>query len=169
VPPAREWSMGALFDDISRVLASEMPRRRALWVIAGSLAEAALLACSGQPTAPSSSPDRDQADDCDCGPGFECCPPGPNLCCPTGKCCKDRCCGPDSHCCFGQNRCCLVDQKCCGDACCGPDSDCCNEDTNLCCLSADKCCIDTCCPQSNECCVSSAGVFFCALPPCPRC
>jgi len=102
--------MAKLYDEICRILATPMPRSRALKLIFGGLASAVLAPVGfGQ-----------QA----CDPGSEPCPGvfpnggGVQGCCPTGQ----HCCPAGAfaaHCCPGP-------QNCCGDGCCQPNHNCVN-------------------------------------------
>ncbi len=86
-----------VFDDISRTLASSMPRRQALGQILRGLAGAALVSVFGAETAsavPTPTPK---------------CPPGQPLCGTT--CC------PNGHVCCSNTTCCLPSQGCDGTKC----------------------------------------------------
>jgi len=107
-----------LFDDVSRIVASTMPRRRALRLLIGVLAGGQLVL---------QRPRRARADDeChehDHDHTVQC---APHKFCRTGQtCCSDgsghfRCCESDEKCCNG--KCC--DGTCCGNKCCGPREQC---------------------------------------------
>ena len=106
--------MAKLYDQICRILATPMPRSRALKLIFGGLAGAVLAPFGfGQIQCPQGTavcvgvfPN---------GGGVEnCCPPGQH-CCPGGL-------TTVAHCCAGS-----VDgqpQTCCGNTCCNPSENC---------------------------------------------
>jgi len=98
-----------LFDEIALVLASPMPRRKALGRIFGGLAGAALttIVWSG----------RALADPKTCKADSDC---------TTGSCCNKKiCCGPTDLCCgSGANSlCCAAGGSCCGN---GANTICCS-------------------------------------------
>src|SRR5262245_18690565 len=89
----------SLFDEVSRILASPMPRRQALRRIVGGLAAAALTAIVG--------PGRVHAageckSDSDCSGGQYCC--NKKVCCATGQLCCGS--GANSICCPAGGSCC---------------------------------------------------------------
>ena len=137
--------MAELFDRLCRILATPMPRSRALKLILGGLAGAVLTPFAfGQRGCP---PQRVCAGgapgDC-CPPGQKCCP-GPNHCCPN-----------NSTCCGG-NSCCSSGQTCCGNSCCSSGQTCCRN--SICCPSGQTCCGTPspahCCPNPQTCCGNS--------------
>ena len=90
-----------LFDQVARILASEMPRRQALRSIFGALvgATAAVVVGHGEARAATCTQDSD----CD----------------KKSVCCNGTCCGPNRTCCAGQ--CCdNAGWICCDDVCCPP-------------------------------------------------
>lgn len=91
--------MAELFDELSRIVASPMPRRQGLRLI-GSALVGAVLAPLGFAV----------ADDLPCERPHETCGHGVNSC-SGGKCCKSdfTCCG---------NCCCKNGFTCCGHRCC---------------------------------------------------
>ncbi len=139
--------MAQWFDDLSRMLASPMPRRRALLIIAGTVVSTALASLR---------PARAQVPTCgsvDCPPGQSCCNSTFGLCCPdTGTCCS-----------FGTAAafcCTAAGQACCAGFCCPTQQQCCatSEQTPLCCPDGYKCCDvarGTCCPVNSVCCGST--------------
>ena|SRR3989442_8468 len=93
--------MDKLFDDIARALASPVPRRRAVKLIAGGLAGAVLAAFGPRRAAAQGT----------CSPACsgnnpQCCLPIGNFCCPS----SGVCCGGNKHCCNPGDSC--VANKC---------------------------------------------------------
>ena len=99
--------MDKLFDDISRILASPVPRRKALRLFAGGVASA-LVAALG--------PMRGDALD-NCGSGQTPCGTTPSG--------SQRCCTPSQFCC-NNAACCSRNVVCCGSKCCSPGDACVN-------------------------------------------
>src|SRR5205809_4541975 len=95
-------NMAKLYDQICRILATPMPRSRALKLIFGGLA-GAVLAPFGFGQNP-------------CPPGWLLCGQGQttNCCPPQEKCCST---GNNPHCCPGTHT-------CCGNTCCPPEASC---------------------------------------------
>jgi len=158
--------MSARLDEFARALASEMPRRRALGVLFGLAAGAAVPALRPAVAgAVSSCPQGETFCQCPSVNGLfyeECCmagekcscipPPGGaavcSLGCPSGKRCGSRCCHHKRLCCNG--RCCPRGGKCCyEDHCCKKDETCCGQE---CCPAGQACCGDHCCPTKAACC-----------------
>jgi len=85
----RRMNENNVFDDISRTLASSIPRRQALRQIQRGLAAAALVSVFGVGTA--------RAHDIKCARGRALCD---RTCCPKGwHCCHNTtCCHPSQHC-----------------------------------------------------------------------
>jgi hypothetical protein len=118
--------MNALFDDISRVIASPISRREAFKRVGGTVG-GAVLASLGLGRA---FPGLAATEPVTCGPNEFSCGNGSNAtCCKAGlKCCKGGnvalCCAPGSTCCGpGENvKCCSPGQICCGS---GSHSKCC--------------------------------------------
>jgi hypothetical protein len=104
--------MAKLYDEICRILATPMPRSRALKLIFGGLV-GAVLAPFGFGQDPSCGQDPTRV-----------CPGLPNGCCPENTQC---CLAGDGR--TGQNHCCPRPQTCCGDTCCTPSQHC---DNNVC-------------------------------------
>jgi hypothetical protein len=100
--------MSEQFDYLSRILATPMPRSKALRLMFGALAAAALAPLGvgqegqGKKEPPSDCPPRHN----DCGNGF-CCPP-------ARKCCQGA----------GTTFCCPHPHECCGNTCCPPSREC---------------------------------------------
>jgi len=122
--------MGNFFDQTARVLASPMPRRKALWTI-GSAAAASVLAAFGI------SPETvgAQAAPTSCSPA-----------CKTGQ-----------QCCVGPTKafCVSTANTCCGDTSCGTNQFCCGTDQGatkpFCRTSKKTCCGNTACNQDQVC------------------
>ena len=100
--------MSEQFDYLSRFLATPMPRSKALRLMFGALAGAALapLGLGQEEPDKKKPPSRCPPNHTDCGQGF---------CCPPGK-----------KCCQGSNTtfCCPHPHTCCGNACCQPSREC---------------------------------------------
>src|SRR5262245_17724542 len=139
--------MGELFDDISRILASPMPRRRAfklgLGMVAGGVlatlgmqqpahgAQRVNCAVKNSGTPPSGTPPS-------CGPFKKLCP--------GGQCCEmaEECCLALPFCCPAGTTCFPGGAPCCcpiGGSGCGPNGE---PTANTCCPAANPaCCLDT--------------------------
>lgn len=152
--------MAELFDDISRIVGSSLPRRQALRLIGSALAGLALAPLGFERTAHANtwsarphpaldgtSP-SDRQDAVLLGGGVEICPDqclgkGDTFFCAKGNkcCCLDgNCCGPDEVC---------VDHKCCPS---GSNQIC---DDVLCCPRSCEKCLNgrtICCPPGHKCC-----------------
>lgn len=122
--------MSALIDDISRVIASPVSRRRAFKMVSGAVG-GALLASLGLGRAA-----RALGDEGDPG-------------CPNhGVWCGGKCYPKGTPCCGGSY--CDDDHQCCGDYCCGKKQACCGRE---CCNHGSTCCgRTTCCPAGVACC-----------------
>ena len=116
--------MSEQFDYLSRILATPMPRSKALRLMGGALAAAVLAPLGlGQKDKDKDDKDKDKDDDdekkkpskcpakhVDCGSGF-CCPPGKQCCqASSGRTTTTFCC-PKPH-------------SCCGNSCCPPSKEC---------------------------------------------
>jgi hypothetical protein len=124
--------MSSLIDDISRIIASPVSRRRAFKMVGGAVGGAVLGSLGMRRAAFAQGRPE--------GPPF--CPPGETRCDRTcchrdQKCCTDHCCGTEQICCSG-HACCPPESSCCGGHCCGSPRT--------------KCCGDKCCPEGNFCC-----------------
>lgn len=99
--------MSDLFDKVSRIVASPVPRRQALRLIGSALAGAALapLGFGNQKQGVSSSA---------CKPNWVTCSDG-RCCQPNHTCCGDLCCPPSHTCCSG--KCCNPSQHCVDGTC----------------------------------------------------
>jgi hypothetical protein len=117
--------MSSLFDDVSRIVASPIPRRQALKLLSGAVGGAVLTSLGlGRASrvlgAPGSGGQVDDSGGCGKGRfkcGTKCCHQD-EQCCPNKRCCKK------SHKCCG-DRCCSSVQACCGNKCCDPGFVCC--------------------------------------------
>ncbi len=165
--------MGMWFDDLTRAMATSMPRRGVLRVLAGTVAGTAGLAmgstsveaacsCQGKICPPGTTCNERQG--CACVPsGGGCTPSNPNFCngvccqqgqsCVCGRCCSavcqavggTLCCPPGTFCAGGQ--CCPSAQMCGGIAFEGIGQFCCPTGTN--CVTAFG--IPMCCPTAQTC------------------
>ena len=134
--------MGELFDDICRVVASQMPRRQAFKVLVGSLVGSSLALLSpGRANAAQNGKRPGSADlaldscsalgvrenrtlkDCGAAASFriccddkeECCPASTRLfCCPAAfpMCCSSSLCCPKNTKCCGDTQCCDSNEVC---------------------------------------------------------
>lgn len=100
-----------LFDEAARILASQVPRRRALRMLGGALVAAIVGAFgSTRAGAQTCSPPCSANRTCCSGAG------GPNFCIPPGQfCCGNRGCGKGTICCGDQTAgfaCCNKNQAC---------------------------------------------------------
>ena len=82
--PSRGKQTDKLFDDISRILASPIPRRRALRLIVSGLVGATFAAIGLQPAEAVTC-----TTDSQCGTGNVCCN---GICCTKGQACVDKKC-----------------------------------------------------------------------------
>jgi hypothetical protein len=100
--------MSEQFDYLSRILATPMPRSKALKLMFGALAAAALAPLGlGQGEPDKKKPQQEcPKRHIDCGGGF-CCPPGKQCCHASGT----------TFCCPGPHT-------CCGNSCCPPSKEC---------------------------------------------
>lgn len=149
--------MSALIDDISRVIASPISRRRAFKMVSGAVGGAVLASLGWGRAAHAMGMDGPANPPCDkhgvlCGgkcypPGYSCC--GRVVCDGFHHCCADHCCGVRQYCCG--SRCCDYGSTCCGNnTCCPFGVDCCHG--KCCSTPGSKCCGNTCCPPGNFCC-----------------
>ena len=156
----RSNAMSLLIDDLSRIIASPIPRRQALR-LAGSLMGGGILGYLGlgrtssglaRPSRPCASDEVPCGKTC-CQPFYMCCGGtcyGPgfkehSVCCGSGLCSK-----ASQQCCT--DHCCQKTETCCGASCCAPGHACCQ---GKCCPPGYVCCKDKCMPrrpsQSNPC------------------
>jgi len=153
----RSAEMNALIDDLSRIVASPIPRRQAFRLLA-KIASGSILASLGwvKPV----SGQGVQVNSCTDGQV----PCGSTCCYSYETCCGGTCYGAEVsaayNCCGGvlchntsqqccTNHCCRKDQNCCGLQCCSPRQTCCQ---NQCCAPGAVCCGATCCPAGQVCC-----------------
>jgi len=166
--------MNTLFDDLSRIIASPIPRRQALklasGVVGGAVVQALGLertsrmwaaALEGPQALPAASCGKNQ---------FRCPSSGsPSTCCATGSnCCTDRgayCCPTGAACCKG--FCCPSGQTCCNGACC-PSGHCCGTGSSAtCCRTPGNCfskgSVSRCCsPGTSGCQTSGTSAVCCS-------
>jgi len=94
---SRTEHMNDFFDNVSRILATPMPRRKAMKLFGGALAAAVVAVAGIQPLSAAACPKNAVAGSKNCGSGstIRCCPPGTccatngsnvSACCPTGTC-----------------------------------------------------------------------------------
>jgi len=169
--------MDALADGLSRIIASSIPRRKALRLavnmVGGGILAYLGLGRTSRALAQDSLPCGrgmvrcgrmccDPSETC-CGEMEICLPPklaasvsccGRGLCWkPTQQCCTDHCCHKTDTCCGTQ--CCSSGQACCHGQCCAPSAVCCG---SHCCAPGQVCCNGTCYarrPSPNEPCLPS--------------
>jgi hypothetical protein len=96
--------MDKLFDQLSRLVASPVPRRQVLRSIGSAVVAAALAPLGiGKPSqGPKPQPGSCKPRWVDCGDG--------RCCQPNHTCCVDLCCPPSHTCCSG--KCCNPSQQC---------------------------------------------------------
>ena len=143
-----------LFDEAARILASPVPRRRALKLLGGALV-AAIVGTVGSTRAGA------QACSPACGNNQKCCSGSPNFCVQQNR----TCCG---------NTSCAANMACCGT---GPGATCRNQSQTCCgntvCNTGQVCCGTFCRAQNQTCCGSatacSPGTACCASAPVPFC
>jgi len=125
--------MDSLIDDIARILASSMPRRRVLKLLGGALV-AAIVGTVGSTRAGA------QACSPACGPNQKCCTTGsPPFCVAQNRtCCGNTSCAANQACCgTGPAAFCRAqNQTCCGSTACNPAQTCCG---NTCCGPNQRC------------------------------
>lgn len=159
--------MGALIDDISRIIASPLSRRQAFKLVTGSVGGAVLASMGfgrsawAQKALVSSCPDSEVLCNGNCYPPHSTCCGNrlvcnaQQICCSNSYCCSNttNCCGtsccPKTQICCG-GICCNVRTPCCGTMCCPTPRSCCN---GVCCVPFSSCCGgQTCCPPGSYCC-----------------
>ena len=128
--------MSLLIDELSRIIASPIPRRKALR-LAGNMLGGGILAYFGLGRASRAlarDPRQCDRDEVTCG--RICCRPAETCCGEIETCLPPRfaryvnCCGraicwkTSQQCCV--DHCCGKMDSCCGARCCGPESMCCN-------------------------------------------
>jgi hypothetical protein len=160
--------MSALLDDISRIIASPIPRRKALRLLSGVVGGGVLaylgLGRASRGLGASVTCPRDKPVPCNgecypagyscCGSavcnrgqlciGGNCCPSAQacfGKCCPSGQMCVNGKCCPSAQACFG--KCCPSGQTCCNGFQCCPSGQCCHHNTT-CCPPHETCCGDRC-------------------------
>jgi len=116
--------MSTLFDDVSRIIASPVSRRKMLGLIGGAVGGAVLASFGLQAAALDENNNMPK-----CGTHQTLC--GKTCCDPGHACCDGKCCGSKCVCCNG--RCCDSDDVCCDGRCvekraskngrCPPDND----------------------------------------------
>ena len=142
----RSNGMSLLIDDLSRIIASPIPRRQALR-LAGNMLGGGILAYLGL-----GGPSRGHAEESRrCGAHMVPC--GKICCQPSEICCGGSCYSPrlpkPLNCCGGKVLCSAVSQQCCTDHCCGKTENCCGA---KCCAPGQACCKGQCCAPGEVCC-----------------
>jgi len=140
--------MSLLIDDLSRIIASPMPRRKALR-LAGNMLGGGILAYLGLGRASRGHAQPTRS----CGTHQIQC--GSTCCDSVETCCGGRCYGPDAkeHAdCCGSVLCSKAAQQCCTDHCCRKTESCCG---SRCCASGQACCHGKCCAPGQVCCGST--------------
>jgi len=140
--------MSALIDDVSRIIASPISRRKAFRLVGGAVGGAVLASLGlgaasrglGAPAWAQQGQDHGGGDN-----GHK----HPKCRDHEVACGRSKCCDKDQQCCNG-DKCCDKDQQCCsGDKCCDKTEVCC---ANRCCRSGESCCGHSCCRADRVCC-----------------
>ena len=148
--------MSMLLDDVARIIASPISRRKAFRLVGGAVGGAVLaslgLGRSSQGWAAQASLALPV-----CPRGSSLCTAGKNsVCCGNilQKCCTDKgpyCCGVGQTCC--QGTCCPAGTSCCNGRCCANVLQrCCKDSGSYCCGAGQTCCQGKCCNQNRICC-----------------
>jgi len=168
--------MSALLDDVSRVIASPISRRRAFKIVSGAVGGAILASLGlgrsarGQQTQANCTDGQTRCGNTCCHPYEMCCGGtcygagayADYVCCggatlcnkESEQCCGTACCSRRHTCCG--NQCCSRGQTCCGSQCCNSNVECCGYGTKCCTPSSPKCCGYTCYPANYQCCGTKA-------------
>jgi len=155
----RSREMSALIDDVSRIVASPIPRRRALRLVSGVVAGGILTSLGLGRASRTLGAQVNTCTDGQVQCGATCCY-GDEMCCggtcygaavsASYSCCGGELCRKESEqCCT--NHCCRKTQTCCGLQCCSAGRACCH---GQCCAPRAVCCGNTCCPEGHLCCQS---------------
>lgn len=140
--------MSELFDDISRIVGSPIPRRRAIKAIGGALIGALL----GASVFKSVSSAR-QGSSCCQGPGGYCFFEGQEVFCdPRQPWTQEKCVAAGfewrvDHSCCSDGHICPSNGVCCGVTCCDANSVCLGDE----CCPANRACGNFCCPSGSVC------------------
>src|SRR3954447_13037962 len=176
--------MPALFDDLSRILASRMPRRDALRLFFGTVAGTYLTILwpqSGEAEIQHFcilNPGGCRTSDADnCGGNCCCTHQGDSCCGKFGE--GTACCSSDQVKCFNttDTKCSCCDKRinCCNGDCCAA-ADCCGEGADQrCCNACEECQNKKCVPKKEtpctnradgktKCCPKQGGGVYCCLP-----
>ena len=129
-----------LMDNIARILASSVPRRRALKLISGGLVGVAFAHLAGRPASAQRFFSCDRGGDnngwhrgrCDQGE-IKC---GGDCCAATEMCVQGRCCPDGSSERLCGHKCCPEGSRCAGDDCCPPGREVCD---GQCCDAGEVC------------------------------
>jgi hypothetical protein len=140
--------MSTFLDDVSRIIAGPVSRRKALGLVTGALGGAFLTSLSlrrpswGLPQAAQNAQTTSSSNKCK--PGQTAC--GNDCCSSSQQCCHGKCC-PSGQTCCSDGSCCPSSQTCCDGKCCDPGQTCCNK---KCCPGL--CCGGNCCEKNQVCC-----------------
>lgn len=151
--------MHELFDDISRIVASPIPRRRVLRLIIGALAVGAVNGLGLRRAAANPDKGCSAAKPICCRPDGDCSRVPTVTCCERKDCCSKRICCPDEECCFSTNTSglCCPPGTCCTpiklrevslDDCCDPTFKCVPDPDNI---GFKKCEQFGCCADGRTC------------------
>jgi len=156
-----------LLDNVARIMASQVPRRQAVKLIASGFAAAVMAHFGIRSLLAQTSPSLTQgSNSVKCGNGY--CPPGSSCinkqCCPSNLVCgsgtSQTCCPPlstciDNNCCASSQvcgkTCCPAGQSCINGACCLTTQVCVTFNGPVCCASPNTCVAGQCCPQTRYC------------------
>ena len=135
--------MSALLDDISRIIASPIPRRQALRLL-GGVVGGGVLTYLGRASRGLGAP----AGGAQQG--------GPQ---------KPEKCGHNQFLCPDNKTCCTTGQTCCNGNCCPAGQTCCGSSgSTVCCAGGQACCTDGPSGQANYCCGTAKGTAECCAP-----
>lgn len=159
--------MRHLTDDIARVLASPMPRRKAFKLFGGALAGGILASMGVKPAHASEScgffAHCTSSQKC-CTTGFlPFCAPASATCCGFGSCSSGgTCCGS------GISATCANGGTCCGSQVCTSGDTCCGAGTfHATCAKGGSCCGSQVCSHGNKCCQTSVPFCYSNSRQCP--
>lgn len=176
-------SLARALDDLARVLAEPMSRRRALRLAGASLVAVAVPGVA--PSAAHGGSARSRRSNT-CAPEWQVCAYNEHLCCPPDRpvCCsmvspssgQHGCCKSEAHCCGGNTCCDPATEECdvsqgfgvcvkhcpdrrprCGSTCCRAGETC---RSGKCCPSS-RLCGDKCCPSGKQCAFSGRSRVCC--------
>ena len=147
--------MSSLFDDVSRIVASPIPRRQAFRLLSRAVGSAVLASIGlGRASRSLGAPQGDgQGTSAPCGPDRFACGRG---CCDSRReeCCRGRCI-PRGHKCCPDGHDCPSTHECCRDRCMPRGHKCCDDGHG--CPPTHECCRDRCVPRGHKCCDDGHG------------